>query len=59
MLYICAAAAAKSLQLYLTPWTVAHQTPLSMGISQARILEWVARSSSRGSSPPRDRTQVS
>ena len=25
-------------------------------ISQARILEWIAISSSRGSSPPRDRT---
>ena len=25
-----------------TPWTVAHQAPLSMGIFQARILEWVA-----------------
>ena len=29
------------------------------GILQARILEWVAMSSSRGSSQPRDRTQVS
>ena len=29
------------------------------GIPQARILEWVAISSSRGSSQPRDRTQVS
>ena len=29
------------------------------GILQARILEWVAISFSRGSSPPRDRTQVS
>ena len=29
------------------------------GISQANILEWVAISSSRGSSPPRDQTQVS
>ena len=29
------------------------------GISQARILEWVAMSSSRGSSRPRDRTHVS
>ena len=29
------------------------------GISQARILEWVAVPSSRGSSPPRDRTWVS
>ena len=29
------------------------------GILQARILEWVAIASSRGSSCPRDRTQVS
>ena len=29
------------------------------GISQARILEWVAVSFSRGSSPPRDQTHVS
>ena len=26
----------------MTPWTVAHQAPLPMGILQARILEWVA-----------------
>ena len=26
----------------MTPWTVAHQAPLSMGILQGRILEWVA-----------------
>ena len=32
---------------------VACQTPLSMGILQARILEWVAIFSSRGSSKPR------
>ena len=30
-----------------TPWTVAYQAPLSVGILQARILEWVATSSSR------------
>ena len=35
------------------------QAPLSTGISQARILEWVAISSSRGSSQPRDGTWVS
>ena len=39
--------------LFATPWTVAHQVPLSIGILQARILEWVAVSSSRGSSQPR------
>ena len=42
-----------------TLWTVARQAPLFMGILQARILEWVAISFSRGSSQPRDRTQVS
>ena len=30
-----------------TPWTVAHQAPLSMGILQTRILEWVPMPSSR------------
>ena len=42
-----------------TPWTAAHQDPLSMGILQARILEWVAMPSSRESSQLRDGTQVS
>ena len=45
--------------LFATPWTVACQAPLSMGILQARILEWVATPSSRVSSQPRDQTQVS
>ena len=35
------------------------QAPLSLGILQAKILEWVDMSSSRGSSWPRDWTQVS
>ena len=46
-------------QLFVTPWTVACQAPLSMGILQARILEWIAMPSSRGSSQSRDQTQVS
>ena len=33
--------------------------PSVQGIFQARVLEWVAISFSRGSSRPRDRTQVS
>jgi len=32
--------------------------PLSMGILQARILEWIAMPFSRGSSQPRDGTQL-
>ena len=45
---------------FATPWTVAHQAPLSMDCSlpgssvrgplQARIVQWLAMSSSRGSS---------
>ena len=42
-----------------TPWTVGCQAPLTMGILQERILEWVAMPSSRRSSQPRDQTQVS
>ena len=42
-----------------TPWTVAHQAPLSIGILQARILEWVAMPWSNRSSQPMDQTQVS
>ena len=45
--------------LFVTPWTIAHQALLSMGILQARILDWVAMPSSRGSSRLRDWTQVS
>ena len=40
-------------QLFATPWTIVH------GILQARIPEWVAFPFSRGSSQPRDQTQVS
>ena len=39
------------LQLFATPWMLAHQAPLH-GILQARILEWVTISSFRGSSQP-------
>ena len=45
--------------VYVTPWTIACQAPLSMGILQAYILEWVAISFSRGSSQPRDPTRLS
>ena len=43
----------------MTPWTVAHQAPLSIEFSRSRILEWVAIPFSRGSSQPRDWTWVS
>ena len=55
----CCAWSLNHIQLFSTSWTVACQEPLFMGIFQARILEWVAMPSFRGSSQPRNRTQVS
>ena len=46
-------------RLCMTLWTAACQAPLSMGILQTRILEWIATPSSRGSFGPRDPTCVS
>ena len=45
--------------LFVAPWTVAHQAPLSLGIIQGRILEGVSMPPSREPSPSRDRTWVS
>ena len=42
-----------------TPWNNNNVSLLFLGISQARILEWVAIPFSRGSSQARDWTQVS
>ena len=39
-------------RLLVTPWAVARRAPLSTWILQARILEWVVTSFSRGSSDP-------
>ena len=47
-----------SVQCSATAWTVAPQAPLSMGILQARILEWVVMPSSGVSSQPMDRIQA-
>ena len=44
--------------LFATPWTVAHQGPLTKGILQARILEW-GTIPSKGSSWPRNQTHLS
>ena len=43
--------------LFVTPWTVASYA-LSIGILQARILERVAKPSSRGYSQPRDQIHI-
>ena len=51
---------AKSYPTLATPWTVCNLPGSSVhGILQARILEWVAISFSRGSFPPRNQTQIS
>ena len=46
-------------QLFVTPMDYSLPGSSIHGIFQARVLEWVAISISRGSSQPRDWTQVS
>ena len=41
-----------------TPWTIAHQAPLSMGFSRQEYWSGFAISSSRGSSWPRDQSYI-
>ena len=43
----------QNVQFFGTPWTIARH-----GISQARLLEWVAISFSGESSQPRGRTHI-
>ena len=47
-LLYCVCESSSCVWLFATSLTVAHQAPLSMGFFQARILEWVAISLSRG-----------
>ena len=51
-LYLHACCMCVSCSLFASPWTAARQAPLSMGIPQGGILEWVAMPSSRGSPDP-------
>ena len=51
---ICVCSVIQSCCNSVTPWTLAHQAPLSMGILQARILKWIAISFSLGFIQPRD-----
>ena len=48
--FVCMLSRFSHVQLFASPGTVARGAPLSMGILQASILEWVAMPSSRGSS---------
>ena len=56
---MCAQSCPTLLTTPWTPWTVTPPGSSVHGISQARILEWVAISFSRESSEPRDPTHVS
>ena len=47
------------IRLFATSWTITRQTSLSVGILQAKTLEWVVMPSSRGSSQLRNWIQVS
>ena len=49
---------AQSCPTLCDPMDYSRQAPLSMGILQASILEWVAMPFSRGSFQPRNGTQV-
>ena len=57
--YVCVPSCFSHVWLFANLWTIAYQAPLSIGILLARILEWAATPSSRGSSWPRDWTWVS
>ena len=46
-------------QFFATPMDCSLTGSSTHGIFQARVLEWVAISFPRASSPPRDQTQVS
>ena len=52
--HVCCAQLLSHVRLFVTPWTVALQR-----FFQARILEWVAISLSRGSSWPKDQISIS
>ena len=49
----------RCVRLFATPWTLARQAPPCMGFSRQEYWSGFAISFSRGSSQPRDRTQVS
>ena len=57
-LYVCPQSLSNA-PLFATPCAVAFQAPLAVGILQAKILEWVDVSYSRGSSQPRNQSCIS
>ena len=46
-------------QVFVIPWTVAHQTPLPVGFSRQEYWSGLPFPSPRESSQPRDRTHIS
>ena len=58
---LCCAYSLSHVRLFVTPWTLICQAPLSMGIlaSPGKNTEWVALPSSSGSSQHKNRTEVS
>ena len=58
-IHACLVSHFSRVRLFVTLWTVACQAALSMGILQARLLEWVAMPSSKGPSQPRDQIYIS
>ena len=57
--FVCVCAHAQSYLILCNPMDCSPPGSSAHRTLQARILEWVAISSSRGSSPPKDRTCVS
>ena len=55
---VCLLSCFNHVPLFATQWTVNPPGSSVHGILQARILEWVAVSASRGFCGPRDRTDV-
>ena len=56
--FCCCLVAKSCLTLLWPPWTIAHEAPLSMGFSQARILQWVVTPFSRESFRSRNQTCI-
>ena len=56
---LCMCVVAQSYLTLCDPMDPSQQAPLSMVVLQARILEWVAMPSCRGSSQPREQIQIS
>ena len=58
LMCVCMLSHTSCVRLFVTPMDCSPPGSSVHGILQARILEWVAVSSSRGSSRPRDPTHV-